>query len=132
MPTLTMPLPQINRSPLFLWHLWRAGRQLAQLARTQRADLMHTFTARTHLVGAVATRLSIRERGLLKEGFFADVVVFDPATIGDRATFTEPHRLSVGMKHVFVNGAHVWNDGRHTGAKPGRIVRGPGWKGAIQ
>jgi dihydroorotase/N-acyl-D-amino-acid deacylase len=78
---------------------------------------------------AVATRLSIRERGLLKEGFLADVVVFDPATIRDNATFTEPHQLSTGVRHVFVNGTHVWNDGRHTGAKPGRIVRGPGWRG---
>ena len=78
---------------------------------------------------AVATRLSIRDRGVLKEGMLADVVVFDPSTIADKGTFTQPHQVSTGMKHVFVNGTHVWNDGKHTGAKPGRIVRGPGWKG---
>jgi dihydroorotase/N-acyl-D-amino-acid deacylase len=78
---------------------------------------------------AVATRLGIRHRGLLKEGFYADVVVFDPATIADRATFTQPHQLSVGMHHVFVNGTAVWTNGKHTGATPGRIVRGPGWSG---
>jgi len=78
---------------------------------------------------AVATRLSIRDRGLLEEGFFADIVVFDPATIGDRATFEEPHQLSVGVEHVLVNGVAVVKDGRHTGAKPGRVVRGPGWSG---
>lgn len=78
---------------------------------------------------AVATRLSIQDRGLLREGLFADIVVFDPATIADRATFTQPHQVSVGVKHVFVNGVQVVADGKHTGAKPGRIVRGPGWTG---
>jgi len=78
---------------------------------------------------AVATRLGIRDRGQLAEGFMADVVVFDPATVKDNATFTQPHQLSSGVRHVFVNGAHVWRDGTHTGAKPGRIVRGPGWTG---
>ncbi len=77
----------------------------------------------------VATRLSIQERGLLREGLYADVVVFDPATIADRATFTQPHQVSVGVQHVFVNGIQVVADGKHTGAKPGRIVRGPGWTG---
>jgi dihydroorotase/N-acyl-D-amino-acid deacylase len=78
---------------------------------------------------AVATRLSIRERGVLKEGFFADVVVFDPVAIADKATFEKPHQLSVGMQHVWINGVQVVADGKHTGAKPGRIVRGPGWSG---
>ncbi len=78
---------------------------------------------------AVATRLGIRDRGQLAEGFMADVVIFDPATVKDNATFTEPHQVSTGMQHVFVNGTHVWHEGRHTGAKPGRIVRGPGWTG---
>ena len=76
---------------------------------------------------AVATRLSIRDRGLLREGYFADVVAFDPAAIADRATFERPHELSVGVRHVFVNGVPVVRDGRHTGARPGRIVRGPGY-----
>ncbi|MCC6317113.1 MAG: D-aminoacylase [Gemmatimonadaceae bacterium] len=79
---------------------------------------------------AVATRLSIGDRGLLKPGFYADVVIFDPATIADRATFTQPHQVSTGVRHVFVNGTHVWRDGQHTGAKPGRVLRGPGWTGA--
>lgn len=78
---------------------------------------------------AVATRLHIRDRGLLKEGFYADVVVFDPETVGDRATYEQPHQLSVGVEHVFVNGVAVVTDGRHTGALPGRAVRGPGWTG---
>jgi N-acyl-D-amino-acid deacylase len=57
---------------------------------------------------------------------YADVVVFDPATIIDVATFEKPHQLSVGVKHVFVNGVAVVRDGKHTGATPGRVVRGPG------
>ena len=77
---------------------------------------------------AVATRLSIQDRGVLREGMYADVVVFDPATIADRATFEVPHQLSVGMRYVFVNGTAVVRDGRHTGAKPGRVVRGPGYR----
>jgi dihydroorotase/N-acyl-D-amino-acid deacylase len=78
---------------------------------------------------AVATRLHIKGRGLLKAGFYADVVVFDPETVGDRATYEDPHQLSVGMEHVFVNGIAVIENGRHTGATPGRAVRGPGWTG---
>ncbi len=77
---------------------------------------------------AVATRLSIPDRGVLREGMYADVVVFDPATIADRATFEQPHQLSVGMRHVLVNGVPVVRDGQHTGAKPGRVVRGPGYR----
>jgi len=77
---------------------------------------------------AVATRLSLADRGVLKAGMWADVVVFDPNTIADRATFEQPHQLSVGMKYVFVNGVAVWRDGRHTGAKPGMVVRGPGYR----
>ena len=82
------------------------------------------------MTSAVANRLSIRERGQLREGFFADVVIFDPATVIDKATYTQPHQHSVGIQTVIVNGVRVWDNGRHTGAKPGRIVRGPGWTGA--
>lgn len=78
---------------------------------------------------AVATRLHIRERGVLKEGYYADVVVFDPATVGDLATYERPHQLSTGVQHVFVNGIAVVREGEHTGAFPGRAVRGPGWTG---
>ncbi len=78
---------------------------------------------------AVAARLSIADRGLLRPGMYADVVVFDPETVADRATFQEPHQLSVGVEEVFVNGVHVVSGGAHTGAKPGRIVRGPGYPG---
>lgn len=77
---------------------------------------------------AVATRLSIQDRGVLREGMFADIVVFDPRTVADRATFEQPHQLSVGMQHVFVNGQAVVRDGKHTGALPGRVVRGPGYR----
>lgn len=78
---------------------------------------------------AVATRLSIQDRGLIKEGMKADILVFDPATIADKATFEKPHQLSVGISEMFVNGVEVLHDGVHTGAKPGQVVRGPGWNG---
>lgn len=77
---------------------------------------------------AVAQRLSIRDRGMLHEGMYADVVIFDPATIIDRATYEQPHQLSVGVQHVLVNGVAVLRDGKVTGAKPGRVVRGPGYR----
>jgi len=73
-----------------------------------------------------ASNLGLDHRGMLKEGMFADVVVFDPASIADRATFEKPHQYAVGMKHVFVNGVQVLKDGEHTGAKPGRALWGPG------
>ncbi len=73
-----------------------------------------------------AQNLGLDRRGLLKEGMFADVVAFDPATVGDRATFEEPHRYSVGMKHVLVNGTPVLVDGEHIGTRPGRALYGPG------
>jgi N-acyl-D-amino-acid deacylase len=78
------------------------------------------------LSGFPATNLGLDHRGFLKEGMFADVVVFDPATIADCATFDKPHQYAVGMKHVFVNGTQVIKDGEHTGAKPGRALWGPG------
>jgi N-acyl-D-amino-acid deacylase len=78
------------------------------------------------LSGLPAMNLGLDHRGFIKEGMFADVVVFDPARIADRATFDKPHQYAVGMKHVFVNGAQVLKDGEHTGAKPGRALWGPG------
>lgn len=81
------------------------------------------------LAALPAANLKIDRRGMLTEGFFADVVVFDPDKITDHATFAKPHQYATGMIHVFVNGAQVLNDGEHTGATPGRVVRGPGWTG---
>jgi N-acyl-D-amino-acid deacylase len=78
------------------------------------------------LSGLPATNLGLDHRGFVQEGMFADVVVFDPATIADRATFDKPHQYAVGMKHVFVNGKQVLKDGEHTGAKSGRALWGPG------
>ena len=75
-----------------------------------------------------AANLGITDRGALRSGHYADIAVFDPATIADRATFAEPHQYAVGMRHVFVNGEQVLADGEHTGATPGRAVRGPGWR----
>ena len=80
------------------------------------------------LTALPASVLNIDRRGLLKPGYFADVVVFDPATIQDHATYHHPHQYATGVHHVFVNGVHVLKDGDHTGATPGRVVRGPGWR----
>jgi dihydroorotase/N-acyl-D-amino-acid deacylase len=82
------------------------------------------------MTSAVADRLSLHDRGVLAPGMFADVVVFDPATIGDRATYEQPKQLSVGVRDVWVNGVQVLRDGVHTGAKPGRALRGPGYRPA--
>jgi N-acyl-D-amino-acid deacylase len=84
------------------------------------ADAIRKFS------GQPATNLGLDHRGFVQEGMFADVVVFDPATVGDRATFEKPHQYAVGMKHVFVNGVQVLKDGEHTGTKPGCALWGPG------
>ncbi len=76
--------------------------------------------------GAVAARLGLAERGVLRAGCYADVVVFDPALVADRATFADSHQLAVGIRDVWVNGTRVLRDGAHTGAMPGHIVEGPG------
>jgi N-acyl-D-amino-acid deacylase len=75
-----------------------------------------------------AATLRVKERGRLAPGYFADVVVFDPKTISDRSTYEKPHQYATGVRHVWVNGVQVLKDGEHTGATPGRVVRGPGWK----
>ena len=74
-----------------------------------------------------ATNWKLEGRGCIDPGCFADVVVFDPATIRDHATFDDPQQYATGVSHVLVNGVLVLDDGEHTGAKPGRVVRGPGW-----
>jgi dihydroorotase/N-acyl-D-amino-acid deacylase len=81
------------------------------------------------MTSGVADRLSIRDRGTLREGNYADIMIFDPNTIIDRATYEAPHQLSEGMKWVLVNGVPIVADGKVTGEKPGRLVRGPGWRG---
>ncbi|HEU5183027.1 MAG TPA: D-aminoacylase [Gemmatimonadaceae bacterium] len=96
-------------------------RVLGRYVREQ--GVMSLEEAVRKMTSAVATRLSILDRGLLRPGMFADVVVFDPATIIDRATYEQPHQLSEGVRHVFVNGVAVVHDGRHTGATPGRALR---------
>jgi len=86
-------------------------------------DAIHKLTS------LPTTNLGITDRGLLAEGYYADVVVFDPTTIIDHATFEDPHQYSTGVVHVFVNGGQVLRDGEHTDETPGRVVRGPGWTG---
>jgi len=75
-----------------------------------------------------ASNWKLTDRGCIDAGCYADVVVFDPATIRDNATFDDPTQYATGVLHVLVNGVQVLKDGEHTGAKPGRVVRGPGWK----
>jgi len=100
-------------------------RILGKYVREER--VMTLEEAIRKMTSAVANRLFIRGRGQLREGFYADIVIFDPDTIDDRATFKNPHQLSVGIHYVFVNGTAVIKNGKHTGALPGRIVRGPGY-----
>jgi N-acyl-D-amino-acid deacylase len=76
-----------------------------------------------------AENLKLRDRGKLIPGYYADIVIFDPKTIQDHATFEKPHQYSTGVRDVFVNGVQVLRNGEHTGAFPGRVVRGPGWTG---
>lgn len=101
---------------------------LGQYVREER--IIPLEDAVRKMSGAVADRLLIHDRGLLRPGMYADVVVFDAATIKDHSTYEQPHQLSTGVRHVFVNGVEVIRDGRHTGAKPGRIVRSPAWRDA--
>src|SRR5712691_4731621 len=100
------------------------ARVLGKYARDEKVISLSEAVRR--LSSFPATNLGLDHRGNLKEGMFADVVVFDPATIADRATFEKPHQYAVGMKQVFVNGVQVIKDGEHTGAKPGRALWGPG------
>ena len=103
------------------------ARVLGRYVRDQHATSLEDAVRK--MSSAVAARLRIRERGLLREGYYADVIVFDPSTVGDHATYERPHQLSTGVEQVFVNGQAVVVDGVHTGALPGRALRGPGWVG---
>jgi len=100
------------------------ARVLGKYARDEKVIALPEAVRR--LSALPATNLGLDHRGFIQDGMFADVVVFDPATIADRATFEEPHQYAVGMKHVFVNGVQVLKDGEHTWAKPGRALAGPG------
>jgi N-acyl-D-aspartate/D-glutamate deacylase len=98
------------------------------LGKYVRDEQLITMEAAIRKLAALPSlNLRLDRRGQLKEGFFADVVVFDPKAIQDHATFVEPHQYATGMLHVFVNGEQVLKNGEHTGATPGRVVRGPGW-----
>lgn len=102
------------------------ARLLGKYVREEKVITLEEAIRR--LTSLPASNLKIKKRGSLTPGYFADVVVFDPSTIQDHATFEKPHQYSTGVMHVFVNGTQVLKDGEHTGARPGRVVRGPGWK----
>jgi N-acyl-D-amino-acid deacylase len=99
------------------------------LGKYVRVEKVITMTeAIRRLTSLPADNLKLDRRGRLEKGYYADIVIFDPETITDHATFKKPHRYATGMIHVFVNGIQVLKDGEHTGAKAGSIVRGPGWR----
>ena len=104
------------------------GRSLGQFVRDER--LLSLEEAIRKMTGAAAARLGLRQRGTIRDGNLADLVVFDPATVRSNATYDEPRRFPTGIEHVIVNGTLVVRDGEHTGALPGRVVRGPGWRPA--
>jgi N-acyl-D-amino-acid deacylase len=102
------------------------ARLLGKYVREEK--VMSLAEAVRRLTSLPATNLKLAKRGWLRPGHFADVVVFDPAQVRDLATFDRPHQYSTGVAHVWVNGQAVLKDGAPTGATPGRVVRGPGWK----
>ncbi len=101
------------------------ARLLGRYVREER--LLSLPEAVRKLTSLPASNLRITDRGQLKPDFFADLAIFDPKRIADRATYEDSHLYAVGMRHVLVNGVPVLKDGEHTGATPGRFVRGPGW-----
>jgi membrane dipeptidase len=106
------------------------ARLLGKYVREEKA--VSLAEAVRKLSGLPALNLGLRRRGLLRPGYFADVVVFDPAKITDRSTFEKPHQYATGVRDVMVNGVWVLRDANHTGAKPGQVVRGPGvWRSAV-
>ena len=113
--------------PLGLYHPRAYGSYPRILGKYVREEGVLTLEeAIRKMSSAVAQRLGLRRRGLLRQGDYADVVIFDPHTIGDRATFDDPHQLSVGVRDVWVNGVRVLKNGIHTDARPGRVVARPG------
>ena len=103
------------------------ARLLGKYVRDEKAAALPDAIRR--LTSFPAANLGLKDRGWLKPGYAADVVVFDPAKVQDKATFAKPQQLATGVRDVFVNGVQVLKDGKHTDAKPGRVVRGPGWTG---
>jgi len=103
------------------------ARLLGHYVRDEHAITLQDAIRR--LTSLPASHIGVKQRGSLKSGYYADVVVFDPETIEDHATFEKPDQLATGVDDVFINGVQVLKNGRHTGAKPGRFVRGPGWTG---
>ncbi|MBK8290715.1 MAG: D-aminoacylase [Flammeovirgaceae bacterium] len=103
------------------------ARVLGKYVRDEKVITMEEAIRKLTLLPA--SNLKIQKRGSLQVGYYADLAIFDPAKIQDHATFENPHQYSTGMVHVFVNGTQVLAEGEHTGATPGRVVRGPGWKG---
>lgn len=102
------------------------ARLLGKYVRDEK--IMALEEAIRRMTSLPAGNLKLKKRGSITPGYYADVVIFDPATIRDRATFEEPHQYAEGMMHVFVNGIQVLDNGNHTGAMPGRCIRGSGWK----
>lgn len=102
------------------------ARLLGKYVRDEKVITLEEAIRR--LTSLPAGNLKIKKRGLLQPGYFADLAIFDPAKVQDYATFENPHQYSTGMVHVFVNGKQVLENGEHTNARPGRVVRGPGWK----
>jgi N-acyl-D-amino-acid deacylase len=121
------PEPPFTKSSVHPRAYGNFARLLGKYVRDEKVISLEEAIRR--LSGLPATNLELNGRGFLKESAFADVVIFDPATIADVATFQKPHQYAVGMKHVFVNGVQVLRDGEHTGAKPGRALWGVGKKG---
>jgi N-acyl-D-amino-acid deacylase len=118
------PEPPFTKSSAHPRAYGNFARLLGRYVRDEKVIPLHEAVRR--LTGLPATNLELDRRGFLKEGMYADVAVFDPAAIADRATFDKPHQYAVGMRHVFVNGVQVLRDGEHTGAKPGRALWGIG------
>ncbi len=118
--------PETDKSPVHPRTYGTYPRVLGKYSREEH--VMPLEEAVRKMTSAVANRLSLFDRGLLREGLMADVVVFDPAQVIDRATFEQPHQISAGVPYVLVNGALVVDGGKHTGALPGRVLRGPGYQ----
>ena len=103
------------------------ARVIGKYVRDEQALTMKEAIRR--LTSLPAKNTGIQDRGSIQLNNYADIIIFDPEEVNDKATFEKPHQYAVGMKHVFVNGEQVLKNGEHTGALPGQIVRGPGWRG---